>query len=179
MSKIISGILFSFLLLSCNTSNEKNISEENSDENPKNEIENTLNNWHKAAAAANFDAYFSFMAENSVYIGTDATEYWNLKEFKKFSEPYFKSGKAWDFTSLERNIYFSENQETVWFDELLETHMGICRGSGVMVNENGSWKIAHYVLSMTIPNDATKEVAYMKRHFDESYTKKLGSEKNN
>lgn len=172
MRKITSGILLSFLLLSCETGNEKNVSENNTGKSPKIEIDNMLNKWHKAAAAADFDAYFSCMTENFVYIGTDASENWNLSEFKKFSEPYFKNGKAWDFTSMKRNIYLSENKETAWFDELLDTHMGLCRGSGVLVNEKGSWKIAHYVLSMTIPNDLTKEVAHMKRHFDASYSKK-------
>jgi hypothetical protein len=31
--------------------------------------------------------------------------------------------------------------------------MKICRGSGVLEKVNGEWKIKHYVLSMTIPND--------------------------
>ena len=42
-----------------------------------------LNNWHKAAAEANFDAYFNAMAEESIYIGTDATENWTKNNFKR------------------------------------------------------------------------------------------------
>ncbi len=45
----------------------------------KNEINLVLTNWHKAAADANFDAYFNAMTEESVFIGTDALENWNKK----------------------------------------------------------------------------------------------------
>ncbi len=40
--------------------------------------------------------------------------------------------------------------------------MNICRGSGVLVQENGEWKIKHYVLSMTIPNENVDEVVKIK-----------------
>jgi len=45
-----------------------------------------------------------------------------------------------------------------WFDELLNTEMKICRGSGVLVKTGNEWKIKHYVLSITIPNANIKEV---------------------
>jgi hypothetical protein len=38
-------------------------------------------------------------------------------------------GKAWNFTVLERHIYFDQSKKA-WFDELLNTQMKICRGSG-------------------------------------------------
>ena len=75
----------------------------------KEKIQQQLNNWHQAAAAANFDDYFGLMTENSVFIGTDASENWNFSEFKEFSKPYFDKGQAWDFTPLERNIYIERN----------------------------------------------------------------------
>ena len=40
--------------------------------------------------------------------------------------------------------------------------MKICRGSGVLIFENESWKIKHYVLSMTIPNQISKDVIPLK-----------------
>nr|MCU0349971.1 nuclear transport factor 2 family protein [Flavobacterium sp.] len=40
------------------------------------------------------------------------------------------------------------------------------RGSGVLVKENGKWKIKHYVLSMTIPNDVSKEVIQIKSEIE-------------
>ncbi len=131
-------------------------------ENQKTEINNILDNWHKAAAEANYENYFGAMSNESIFIGTDATENWNKIEFQAFAKPYFDKGKAWSFKAIERNIYFSENGKMVWFDELLSTQMKICRGSGVLIKENGQWKIKHYVLSMTVPNDNVDEVVKIK-----------------
>lgn len=117
-------------------------------------INTFLDAWHKAAAEGNAVTYFGSMTQDGVFIGTDATENWNLKEFKAFSKQYFDKGKAWDFKPVQRHVYFSPDGKTAWFDELLDTWMKICRGSGVLLKQkDGSWKIAHYVLSMTIPND--------------------------
>ncbi len=143
-----------------------------SQETSEEKINHLVDQWHKAAAEADFDQYFSLMTEDGVFIGTDATENWQNEEFREFSKPYFDRGKAWSFTSLERNIYFDENKSIAWFDELLDTHMGICRGSGVLQKTETGWKIAHYVLSITIPNENVEEVTQLKRSFD----KKLISE---
>ena len=138
------------------------------------EIDFSLNSWHKAAAEANFNNYFNAMTEDAIYIGTDPTENWNKEEFIKFAKPYFDRGRAWNFTALERNVYFSSDMKTVWFDELLNTQMKICRGSGVLVlDEKGNWKIKHYVLSMTIPNDNTDEVVKIKSLIEDKEIEKL------
>lgn len=128
----------------------------------KQNIITIIDNWHKAAAAANYEAYFEAMSEESIFIGTDATENWSKKQFQVFAKPYFDKGKAWNFKAIERNIYLSENGKVVWFDELLSTQMKICRGSGVLIQEKGQWKIKHYVLSMTIPNENVDEVVKIK-----------------
>ncbi|MEN9488642.1 MAG: hypothetical protein RL494_907 [Bacteroidota bacterium] len=125
-------------------------------------INSTLDNWHKAAAEAKFETYMNVMTDDAIYIGTDATENWNKKEFMAFAKPYFDKGKAWSFTALERHVYFDASGKTAWFDELLNTQMKICRGSGVLEKIKGEWKIKHYVLSMTIPNDNTNEVIKVK-----------------
>ncbi|MDO6596049.1 nuclear transport factor 2 family protein [Oceanihabitans sp. 2_MG-2023] len=139
----------------------------------KKEIHTNLDAWHKAAANAEFDAYFNLMKKDGVFIGTDATENWQNEAFRTFSKPYFDKGKAWSFTALERNIYLSEDKKIAWFDELLDTQMEICRGSGVLRLEDNTWKIAHYVLSITIPNNTVNEVITIKKEFDSLYTKKL------
>jgi ketosteroid isomerase-like protein len=131
----------------------------------------SIDAWHKAAATANFENYFDLMTNDAVFIGTDATENWQLAEFKAFSKPYFDAGKAWSFTSLERHVY-SQNG-LVYFDELLDTQMGICRGSGVMKLQDGTWKIAHYVLSIAVPNDNVSSLTLMKKEWDENYIKEL------
>ena len=139
----------------------------------KEKINSVLDSWHKAAANAQFDIYFSFMTPNAIFIGTDPTENWNKKAFMAFAKPYFDKGKAWNFTALERPIYFSRDKKTAWFDELLDTQMKICRGSGVLIFQNGKWKIAHYVLSIAIPNDNTDAVVKLKTPFDVALIKKI------
>lgn len=129
---------------------------EKSDE--KEHVNRTLDNWHKAAADADFDKYFGMMTEDAIFIGTDPTENWNKKDFQVYAKPHFDKGKAWDFKAIERHIYFDTSGKLAWFDELLNTQMKICRGSGVLVKIGKEWKIKHYVLSMTIPNDNTNEV---------------------
>lgn len=132
-----------------------------------------LDDWHKAAAKADYNSYFGKIAEDGIYIGTDATENWDKKAFAAFSKPYFDKGKAWDFKALERHIYFSKDGKTAWFDELLDTWMKVCRGSGVLEKEGKEWKIKHYVLSMTVPNDATKDVLPFKAKYEDAIIKKL------
>lgn len=139
-------ILVSFDTLHYNESNEKE------------QVNKTLDAWHKAAAEANFDNYFGMMVEDAIFIGTDPTENWNKKAFQAYAKPHFDKGKAWDFKAIERHIYFDNSGKLAWFDELLNTQMKICRGSGVLVKTGKEWKIKHYVLSMTIPNDNANEV---------------------
>ena len=137
----------------------------------KEQINTVLTNWHKAASEANFDNYFGYMTDDSVFIGTDATENWQNTAFKTFSKPYFDKGKAWSFTAIERNVYV--NNEIAWFDELLDTQMKICRGSGVMQKIDGEWKIKHYVLSIAVPNDKVGELIKLKKKFDDSLIHQL------
>ena len=106
-----------------------------------------------SAANADADIFFGSMADNAVYLGTQADEHWTKAEFVEFAKPYFDRGKAWSFIPLERNIYFNEKADIVWFDELLQTWMGVCRGSGVIALQNDSLKILHYNLTVTISNN--------------------------
>lgn len=144
-------------------------------EKEKATIHALLDAWHQAAAKAQFDAYFNAMADESIFIGTDATENWDKKEFIAFAKPYFDRGKAWSFTPLERHIFISKDGKTAWFDELLNTQMKICRGSGVLVKEGKTWKIKHYVLSMTVPNDQVDAAIKIKAPIEDAlidgYTK--------
>ncbi len=156
MKKILLFILFPFFV---NTSTAQN--------DLKKQINNTLDAWHKAAAEANYNNYFNTLTDDAIFIGTDATEKWNKAAFQSYAKPYFDKGKAWNFTPIERNIYFSNDKKTAWFDELLETRMKICRGSGVLVFLKGKWKIKQYVLSMTVPNDNSDEVIKIKSPIEE------------
>ncbi|WP_163399928.1 nuclear transport factor 2 family protein [Flavobacterium fluviatile] len=154
-----------FLLLMASFANAQN--------SEKDKINKTLDAWHKAAADVNFDAYFNVMTEDAVYIGTDATENWVKPDFKAWAKPYFDKGTTWNFTALERHIFFDKSGKMAWFDELLNTQMKICRGSGVLVKMGKEWKIQHYVLSMTIPNDEVDAVVKVKTPIEDKLISKL------
>lgn len=144
-------------------------------ESPQNDVNQLVDLWHKAASEANFKQYFDVMEDDAIFIGTDATEYWNKQEFENYAKPHFDKGKAWSFTTLERHIYFDSTGDTAWFDELLDTQMKICRGSGVLVKTGGRWKIKHYVLSMTIPNETSKSVITIKSPIEQPIITRLRS----
>lgn len=169
MKKIL-AVLIVLTLSGCKSMMEKQaISKET--------INVTLDSWHKAAADANYENYFAMMTDDAIFIGTDAAENWNKTEFQAFAKPFFDKGKAWNFTAIERHIYFDETGKMAWFDELLNTQMKICRGSGVLVKIGKEWKIKHYVLSMTIPNDNTKEVVRIKTPIEDAFLKRMNGTK--
>ncbi|MFB9053155.1 nuclear transport factor 2 family protein [Formosa undariae] len=161
---LVSMILVFFVVVNTNAQDLKSekIRHQN---NTEQAIGINLDAWHKAAAEANFNSYFKLMTTDAVFIGTDASEHWDLDAFKAYSKPHFDRGSAWTFTVLERHVY-QYNAKVAWFDELLQTQMGVCRGSGVMKLEDGTWKVAHYVLSATIPNEKMNAVIPLKETED-------------
>lgn len=173
MKKITTLFLFVSITVSCKNETQK-ISKSATDAIKK-ETNSVLNNWHKAATEANFENYFGLMNSVSVFIGTDASENWTKKQFQVFSKPYFDKGKAWDFKTLERNIYVNSSGNVVWFDELLKTWMGTCRGSGVLEKEGDTFKIKHYVLSVAIPNDDIQKVVKIVQKSDSIFLKKFNN----
>jgi ketosteroid isomerase-like protein len=122
-----------------------------------NDVNQFINAWHMAASNADATTFFESMAEDAVYIGTDATERWTKSEFVTFAKPYFDRGKAWDFKPRDRDIHVTSDGQSVWFSELLDTWMGVCRGSGVLVKTGKGWKLQQYHLSVTVPNAIIKE----------------------
>lgn len=140
-------------------------------------INTFLDTWHAAAGKADYNAYFDKIAEDGIYIGTDATENWTKKQFEAFSKPYFDKGAAWDFKALQRNIFFSKDGKTVWFNELLDTHMKVCQGSGILEKVGKEWKIKQYVLSMTFPNEAIDDIIPVKAKYEDALIEKLRKKK--
>lgn len=138
-------------------------------------INSLLDKWHKDAAEAKYDNYFDALNKNGVFIGTDATENWTKQAFEAYAKPYFDKGKTWKFKRIERHVYLNHDKTVAWFDELLDTQMKICRGSGVLLRQNGEWKIAHYVLSMTVPNENTDEVVKLKSPIEDQVIEKINN----
>ncbi|MCH2235253.1 MAG: nuclear transport factor 2 family protein [Crocinitomicaceae bacterium] len=116
-----------------------------------------LDGWHENASKTKFEAYFGFMAEDFIFLGTDPSERWTKVEFAAYCKPYFDAGKAWTFTRNWRNIYYNADNTVAWFEESLDTQMDECRGSGVLKLVDGEWKIAHYNLTVLIENEKMKK----------------------
>lgn len=116
-------------------------------------INNLMDAWHNAAATADEDFFFGAMTEEGIYLGTDKTEKWTRDEMREWAKEYFERESAWSFKATSRDVYFSADGKTAWFNEKLDTWMGVCKGTGVLIKQNGDWKIALYDLSVTIDND--------------------------
>ena len=122
-------------------------------------VDEVLDSLHDAAAKADEKRYFGHFAPAATFVGTDALERWSLGEFKAFALPYFQEESAWTYVPFERHITFSSNFKTAWFDEKLRNEKyGETRGSGVLVEQSGRWRLAHYVLSFPIPNEVAPKV---------------------
>lgn len=114
-----------------------------------------IDDWHQAAAAADEERYFGHLSRDAVFMGTDASERWSRAAFRAYAKPHFDKGKAWSFKAIRRSIHI-ETSGLAWFDEDLATpNLGPARGSGVVRSEGipPRWRIVHYNLSITIPND--------------------------
>jgi hypothetical protein len=133
------------------------------------DIDSLITQWHQDAANANLEGYIDFMDSTCNYIGTDATENWKRDEFAAFCKPYFAKKTTWDFKTLQREVRINQTGNTAWFDEILDTHMGTCRGSGALELNNGKWKLMQYVLSVAIPNESMEEVKKAKFEADSVY----------
>ena len=118
-----------------------------------------LDDWHDAAARADETRYFGHFAPGGVFLGTDATERWDIPAFRAYAHPRFASGRAWSFHAVERHVHVAD-ANLAWFDERLATErLGPARGSGVVVRaKGGAWRIEQYNLALTIPNERFEDV---------------------
>ena len=116
-----------------------------------------LDGLHKDAHEGNYKAYFARYSLDAIFLGTDKTERWTIEEFKNYAKPAFADGHGWTYKVIERN--WEGDGDIQWFDEILfNEKLGHCRGTGVVELINGEWKIAHYALTMLIPNSIAAEV---------------------
>jgi hypothetical protein len=123
------------------------------------DVATILDDWHDAAAHADEARYFGHFAPEGVFLGTDATERWDVPAFRAYAHPRFATGHAWTFHAVDRHVAFSAEGRVAWFDETLATeHLGPARGSGVLVRGASGWAIAQYNLALTIPNERFSDV---------------------
>ncbi|MBC3935747.1 nuclear transport factor 2 family protein [Undibacterium rugosum] len=131
------------------------------------EVNRFLNEWHDDAAHSRL-SYFDKMTPDAVYIGTDKTERWTLDEFKTWAKPHFARPSAWAFKVNQRHLQMTEDQSVIWFDEQLTTAMGLCQASGVIRNTPQGLKIAHYQLSLAVPNELVDYLGKAVRQWESS-----------
>ena len=126
-------------------------------------LNNIIDEWHQNAANAAFDAYFDITSDDFVFLGTAPGERWEKKDFMTFCKPYFDKKSTWDFKPSDRQWNFSEDGNTAWFDESLETWMQGCRGTGILSKKEGKWFLSYYNLHVLIENDKIQEFISLRK----------------
>jgi ketosteroid isomerase-like protein len=122
-------------------------------------VKMVLSSWHLAAENGLFDFYFDQMTDDSIFLGTDASERWTKDEFMGYAREPFSDGNGWTYKQIETHIAFDDDYNTAWVDEILVNEKyGTLRGTAVLRRESKSWKIAHYSLTFLVPNDKAKDV---------------------
>ncbi len=117
-------------------------------------ISEVLDDFHDAAAHADEARYFGHFAQDAVFLGTDPTERWTLAEFRVWAKPYFARDEAWTYRAVERHIEIAPGGKVGWFDEVVRNKSyGDLRGTGVVLQVEGEWKIAQYSLTFMVPNE--------------------------
>ena len=118
-----------------------------------------LDDFHDAAAKADLDRYFGHFTADAVFLGTDPTERWTKQEFRAWAAPYFQGDSAWVYHAVERHVQLAPGGKAGWFDEVVRNDKyGDLRGTGVVLLEDGRWKLAQYNLTFLIPNDDAAKV---------------------
>ena len=134
-------------------------------DNQRAAIDALIDGLHQDAHEGNFHTYFDRYTPDAVFLGTDKSERWTIDQFKVYAEPAFEDGHGWTYSVKERN--WEGEGSTRWFDEvLLNEKLGHCRGTGVVELIDGEWKIAHYALTMLVPNDIAAEVGAQTQRSD-------------
>ena len=128
-------------------------------------IDALLDGLHRDAHEGNFQTYFARYIPSAVFLGTDKTERWTIGEFKTYAKPAFADGHGWTYRVIERN--WEGDGDVRWFDEILfNEKLGHCRGTGVVKLIDNEWKIAHYSLTMLVPNSIAGNVGVQSQKAD-------------
>ena len=128
-------------------------------------LDSLIDGLHRDAHEGNVKTYFARYTSDAVFMGTDKTERWTIDTFKSYAAPAFEDGHGWTYKVVERN--WEGDGDTRWFDEILfNEKLGHCRGTGVVEKVGGNWKIAHYSLTLLIPNDIAETVGSQSKRAD-------------
>ena len=119
-----------------------------------------IDDFHDAAAHGDNARYLGHMTDDAVFMGTDEWERWPKQpDFVDYVGGRFKDGIGWTYRSVQRNIRLADAGNIAWFDEVIFSETsGRFRGTGVVVLESGTWKIAHYAMSFLVFNENWEDV---------------------
>ena len=119
-----------------------------------------IDDFHDAAAHGDNARYLGHMTDDAVFMGTDEWVRWPKQpDFVDYVGGRFKDGIGWTYRSVQRNIRLADAGNIAWFDEVIFSETsGRFRGTGVVVLENGTWKIAHYAMSFLVFNENWEDV---------------------
>ncbi|MDO6711565.1 nuclear transport factor 2 family protein [Aliiglaciecola sp. 2_MG-2023] len=124
-------------------------------------INKLMDSLHYSASQADLNAYLGAFTQNGVFMGTDDWERWSRPTtLDAYVKERFKGGTGWTYKSVERHINFADSGNTAWFDEIIVSpKWGRFRGTGVVIKQADTWKIAHYSMSVLVANEAFFEIA--------------------
>ena len=128
---------------------------------PKDELSLLIREWYYAASEGKVEAFLNYFLKNETafYIGTYPNEVWyGYEQIKDNIEENFQTYGKW--TVMSKNLQTHRNGDTAFFTDEVELSARFggssiaddARMSGVLVMENGQWKIAQVHFSFGIPN---------------------------
>lgn len=81
------------------------------------EIARELDDMNEAAAHAEEARYLDHFATGAVFMGTDATERWDVAALRAYAHPKFSQGHGWTLRSVRRAVTVWRTGDVAWFDE--------------------------------------------------------------
>jgi ketosteroid isomerase-like protein len=128
-------------------------------------IGSVLDDFHDAAAHGDRNRYLGHLTDDAVFMGTDEWERWPLHpDFANYVDGRFENGAGWNYRSVERNIRVAGSGDVAWFDEVIFSQAnGRFRGTGVLLRQDGTWKIAQYAMSFLVFNENWQDVIELTR----------------
>jgi ketosteroid isomerase-like protein len=128
---------------------------------PKDELSLLIREWYYAASEGKVEEFLEYFSRNedTTYIGTDPNEVWyGYQQIKENIEENFKTYGKW--TVMSKNLLVHRIGDAAYFTDEVELSARFgessiaddARMSGVLILENGKWKIAQVHFSFGIPN---------------------------
>ncbi len=107
-------------------------------------------------AEGDFPGVLTHTSADIRLVGTDASEHWDRAKLEGVVKAMEAQEFVWKVRVTNRVLTAGPSADVVWFEEKIMTvtpAVGELRRSGVLVLEEGAWKLVQSVTSFPIPND--------------------------